>query len=302
MKFTKMQGTGNDFVVVETDRSGYDWSKLAVAMCDRHYGIGADGLLLLMPSAIADFRMRIFNADGSEAGTCGNGLICLVTYFLESRSIRKTNGKVLVETMAGIREAHAHKNDHKITGVTISMGKPQSVRQDIPIVLQQPTNKLVDIIATNQCTISLNGTVLSLDLVSIGNPHAVYFTDGPVVEYPLKTIGPEIERQFSPLGLNFEVARIINDQVIEARVWEHGVGETLACGSGACAITVSALLHGYIGKRTVIKLPGGELEVAWDGLSEVYLKGPAEAVFEGEWPDTDTEKRRVAYIKSEVLA
>jgi diaminopimelate epimerase len=297
-----MHGIGNDFVVVETNGKERNWSQLAVAMCDRHYGIGADGLLLFMPSAVADFRMRIFNADGSEANTCGNGIRCLVKYFLDSRSVKKTNDKVTVETLTGIGEAHAHRIDHKVTGITIGMGKPTSVRQDIPIVLAQPAGNVVDIISSIQYELSLDGTVLSLDLVSIGNPHAVYFTEEPVSKYALSKIGPEVERQFSPLGMNFEIARIISDHLIEMRVWEHGVGETLACGSGACATTVAARIHSFIGNKVTIHLPGGELEVAWDGIGEVYLSGPAKTVYLGEWPDTVNVKGRVVDIKNEVLA
>jgi diaminopimelate epimerase len=139
-------------------------------------------------------------------------------------------------------------------------------------------------------------------MVSIGNPHAVYFTEKSVGKYPLSKIGPDVERKFSPPGVNFEVARITNNRLIEARVWEHGVGETLACGSGACATMVAACLHGYIGSVATIKLPGGELKVTWDGKGEVYLSGPAETVFAGEWPDTENAKGRGTDIVNEVPA
>lgn len=302
LKFTKMQGTGNDFVVIERDRDESNWSQLAAAICDRHYGIGADGLLVFMPSTVADFRMRIFNADGSEANTCGNGIRCLVKYYLDSKPVKRADNRVLIETQTGVREARARKIGSKIRRITIGMGKPASIRQDLAIVLTQSTDNKAEIISSIQHKFTLTGTVLTLNLISIGNPHAVFFTEEPVESYPLKEIGPDVERQFSPMGVNFEVARIINDHLVEARVWEHGVGETLACGSGACATLVAACLHGYTGNTATIKLPGGELEVAWDGEGEVYLSGPAEAVFTGEWPETGNIKTKDTDIKKEVLA
>lgn len=302
LKFTKMQGTGNDFVVIETNDNERDWSQLAVSICDRHYGIGADGLLLFMPSSAADFRMRIFNADGSEANTCGNGIRCLVKYFLDIKTTMKADNMVSVETLTGVREARADLVGNKVTGITIGMGKPVSGQQNLPIILAQPAGETVDILPSIQYKLALNGMVLSLDIVSIGNPHAVHFTEKSVGKYPLSKIGSDIEHQFSPLGMNFEVARIISDRLIEVRVWEHGVGETLACGSGACATMVAGRLHGYIGSVATIKLPGGELKVTWDGKGEVYLSGPAEAVFTGEWPDTENAKGRDIDIKNEVPA
>ncbi len=297
-----MQGTGNDFVVVETDGSERDWSQLALSVCDRHYGIGADGLLLFMPSAVADFRMRIFNADGSEAGTCGNGIRCLVKYFLDSRSPKKTCDKVLIETLTGVREARARRNVRGATEVTINMGRPVSGRGDTPLILARSGDELVDIISSIQYTLSMNGTLLSLDRLSIGNSHAVYFTEQPVIQFPLSEVGPEVERQFLPESVNFEVARLIGGRLIEARVWEHGVGETLACGSGACVTMVAARLHGWVDKTATINLPGGTLEVEWDGINEVLLTGPAEFVFNGEWPDKAGMNGRGVDIKNEVLA
>lgn len=284
MKFTKMHGAGNDFVVVETSNGRHHWSKLAVAMCDRHYGIGADGLLLVMPSKVADFRMRIFNADGSEANACGNGIRCLVKYFVDNGLAKPRARKVSVETLAGVREAEFYKADGRVAKVKISMGQPRFSEKDIPVIIRTGSGKIVDIKSMLQYTIAIDGRQLALNLVSMGNPHAVYFSEKPVAEFPLSQIGPKIEQdEMFPKGVNFEVAQIVNRRRIEARVWEHGVGETLACGSGACAITVAAQLHGHIGNRGEIKLPGGVLEVEWDGKREVFLTGPAETVFIGEW-------------------
>jgi diaminopimelate epimerase len=286
MKFTKMQGVGNDFVVIETSNGRRNWSKTAVAMCDRHYGIGADGLLLLMPSKVADFRMRIFNADGSEANACGNGIRCLVKYFVDNGLAKPRARKVSVETLVGVREAEFYKANDRVAKVKIGMGQPKFSKKDIPVIIRAGEGKLVDIKSMVQYTITVAGRQLPLNLVSVGNAHAVYFSQQPVAEFPLSRIGPKIKQnKIFPRGVNFEVAQVVDRKQIEARVWEHGVGETLACGSGACAITVAAQLHGHIGNKGEIKLPGGMLEVEWDGSGEVFLIGPAETVFIGEWLD-----------------
>ncbi len=286
MNFTKMQGAGNDFILVETDDIQRDWSQVAIAMCDRHFGAGADGLLLLMPSDIADFRMRILNADGSESNTCGNGLRCLAMYATHKGLISGGAGEILVETMAGVREIKLYKRGDKLIKILAGMGKPQFESKDIPVAIKKGEANVVDIKSMLSYPVTVDGTDLLLNLVSTGNPHAVYFSQHSVTDFPLSQIGPKVEQhKIFPDGANFEVARIISRQQIEARVWERGVGETLACGSGACAITVAAQLHGYIENKVDIKLPGGVLEVEWDGVGEVFLSGPAETVFTGEWPD-----------------
>jgi diaminopimelate epimerase len=292
MKFTKMQGAGNDFVVIETGNGRRDWAKMAVAMCDRHYGIGADGLLLIQPSKVADFRMRIFNADGSEANACGNGIRCLVKYFVDNGMAKPKARRVSVETLAGVREAEFHKANGRVARVKIGMGQPKFGKKDIPVSITPGEGKSVDIKSMVQCTIAVEGRQLPLNLVSMGNPHAVYFSNQPVAEFPLSQIGPKIEHnKIFPRGVNFEVAQVVGRQQIEARVWEHGVGETLACGSGACAIMVAARLHSRIGNKGEVKLPGGMLEVEWDGSGEVLLTGPAETVFIGEWLDGRSSAR-----------
>ena len=284
MKFTKVQGAGNDFVLVETNDTQQDWSQLAVAMCDRHYGIGADGLLLLLPSDAADFRMRIFNGDGSEADACGNGLRCLVKYFVDRGLVTAGAQEILVETAAGIRRTNIHKVAGKVSKVKAAMGEPKFGDKDIPLVIEPGGGKVIDIKSMKTCSITVDGRELQLSLVSMGNPHAVYFCQEPVSDIPLTRLGPKVEQHNMFLRkVNFEVARVLDRQQIEARVWEQGVGETLACGSGACAITVAAQLHGYIDSKVAIKLLGGTLEVEWDGVGEVLLSGPAEIVFTGEW-------------------
>jgi len=264
-----MQGAGNDFILVETGDMNIDWSSVSRAMCDRHFGIGADGLLLIIPSDNVDFKMRIFNADGSESEMCGNGLRCMVR-------IEKT-GKIRIETKGGIREAEYNES----TEIKVRMGRPRFMDDEIPVKSGQCR---VDIKQLPVCNISSAGNDFKLNLLSMGNPHAVYFTENQITDFPLSDIGPEITgNEIFPEGINFEVARVLDRDNIEARVWERGVGETLACGSGACAIGVTAILHEFTGKKVNVRLPGGILEVEWDGLGEVYLIGPAEMVYTGIW-------------------
>jgi len=285
MNFTKLHGAGNDFILVEASDMERDWSQVAVAMCDRHLGVGADGLLLLLPSDIADFRMRIFNADGSEAKACGNGLRCLARYVLEKGLIRAGTHQMLVETISGVRKVELHKMGG-VANIRAGMGEPKFEAKNIPVVIEPGEGNIVDIKSILSYSITVDDRELLLNLVSMGSPHAVYFWHHPVSDFPLSQLGPEVEQhKMFPDGVNFEVARIISRQQIEARVWERGVGETLACGSGACAITVAAQLHGYIDNKVNIKLPGGILGVEWDRVGEVLLSGPAEIVFAGEWSD-----------------
>ncbi|MFC1945795.1 diaminopimelate epimerase [Chloroflexota bacterium] len=285
MNFTKMQAAGNDFVVMASDATGNNWSALARLLCDRHFGIGADSLLLVLPSTEADFFMRTFDADGSEAEACGNGIRCLAKYSLEKGIIPADSDEVLVETVAGIRSVSLIQESDQIVGIRASMGVPSLAADTIPVRLSGEES-VVYIKEMLQCNVTANGNALKLNLVSIGNPHAVFFTETPVAEFPLDMVGPLVERlPMFPSRTNFEVARVLGGREIEARVWERGVGETMACGTGACAITVAASLLGYIEHEAEIILPGGTLGVAWDGRGEVLLQGPAETVFEGQWPE-----------------
>ena len=286
MNFTKLQGAGNDLILVETSDMQRDWSPVAVAMCDRHFGVGADGLLLLLPSDTADFRMRVFDPDGSEAKACGNGLRCLAKYALEKGLIGAGTDQVLVETVAGVRKVKLYQEEAKLVRIQAGMGKPTFRAKDIPVVIRGSKGNIVDIKSMLGYPVTVDGTNLLLNLVSMGNPHAVYFWQRPVSDFPLSRLGPRVEHlAMFPNRVNFEVARVVSRQQIEARVWERGVGETLACGSGACAITVAAQLYGYIDNKVNVKLPGGILGVEWDRGGEVFLSGPAEIVFSGEWSD-----------------
>ena len=285
MDFIKMQGASNDFVMVDARKIECDWSQLAKVICDRHLGVGCDSLILLLPSKKAEFRMRIFNADGSEAETCGNGLRCLARYILEKGLINPEIKEFRIETKAVINQVQIERKAGSLVRIQVSMGQPRLSAAEIPTNLKPGK----DVIETNgmlSYKVIINKTDLLLNLVSMGNPHAVHFTRDPVAQFPLSLIGPQVENlPVFPNRTNFEVAQVINRNQIKARVWERGVGETLACGSGACAITVAAKLLGYTDSKVDIILPGGVLDVEWDGNREVMLGGPAETVFEGKWLD-----------------
>jgi diaminopimelate epimerase len=281
MRFTKMQGAGNDFIVVKTRDVPRDWPTLAVQMCDRHYGIGADGLLLLLPSEVADFKMRLFNADGSESRACGNGMRCLVKYYLEESSNGNPDKTVTIETLSGIRNAKVHYRNGKTTEIQANMGQPSIGHNGTSI---QKVIADLDVIKTMNRTITVDSSKLTLSLVTVGNPHAVHFSNEDIRTYPLSHVGPLVEQhQLFPDETNFEVVCVVNRKKVKARVWERGCGETYACGTGACAIIVAGKLLGYLDDRVEVQLTGGTLAVEWDGKGEVFLGGPASTVFQGNW-------------------
>jgi len=285
MKFSKLQATGNDFILVDGRTMEGEWSKLAQAMCDRHFGIGADGLIMVQDSMCADLKVRIFNSDGSEAEVSGNGLRCFAKYAIERGLIGKVssragqgNRSLTIETLSGVRKVKAYISGNNVNRVEVNMGLPQFQPKQIPV------KGKVDIIPILDYPLAIDGRKLTLSLLSMGNPHAVSFLSRPVADFPLAETGPKVERHpIFPQKTNFEVARVLSRMKIEARVWERGVGETLACGSGACAIAVTAQLLGYVEPKVDIILKGGTLTVSWDRVGEVLLTGPVEEVFTGEW-------------------
>jgi diaminopimelate epimerase len=283
MHFTKLQGLGNDFVLVDARGKDRDWSRLAKAMCQLHFGIGADGLLVLLHSEEADFRMRVFNPDGSEAEACGNGLRCFIRYLIDHKI--GSGDSFLIETLAGNRPARVIKDGNNIQKIQVGMGKPEFNPQNIPVALEPGKGKVIDIMIGDY-PLEMSGRILHLNFVSMGNPHAVCFIDEPVADFPLKNIGPAVEKyKLFPRGVNFEVARVISRSCIEMRVWERGAGETLACGSGACAVAIAAQLTGLTDPKVEVLLPSGTAEVEWNKKEEALLTGPAEPVFTGEWPE-----------------
>jgi diaminopimelate epimerase len=285
MKFSKLQATGNDFILVDARTMEAEWPKLARAMCDRHFGAGADGLILVQNSTSADLKMRLFNSDGSEAEVSGNGLRCFAKYAIEEGLVGKMpsraeqkNRSLSIETLSGVRKVKADMSGNKINRAEVNMGLPRFQPEQIPVRVK------VDIIPILNYPLVIDGKKLTLAILSVGNPHAVSFLSQPVADFPLAEIGPKVEKHpIFPQRTNFEVGRVLSRGRIEARVWERGVGETLACGSGASALAVAARLLDYVDRQVDIILAGGTLTVSWDMVGEVLLSGLVEEVFTGEW-------------------
>ena len=281
-----MHGAANDFVIIDGRMIKRDWPKMAISICDRHLGIGADSLILLQSSDKADFGMRTFDADGSEAETCGNGIRCVARYILEKGLVSPDIEEMTIETVATVNKIKLKKKGGRVEKFWVNMGKPRFNAAQIPVNFKAGRGKVIDIKSLLVYKVAIEGLELALNLVSMGNPHAVHFTDKPVADFPLSSIGPLVENlTVFPNRVNFELARVVDKNHIEARVWERGVGETLACGSGACAITVASKLNGYTESKVDIKLRGGVLNAEWNGDGEVVLGGPAVTVFEGTWPE-----------------
>ncbi len=289
MKFAKMHGTGNDFILLEPGKDERDWSELARAMCDRHFGVGADGLILVLPSQRAGLAMRLLNADGSEAEVSGNGVRCLVKYAVERGLAKPHDGRVTVEAASGVLAAEAFLESGRVTGVRLSMGSPRFAPEEVPVAVEMKplrsaesdkVGPLLDV------PLEVEGQRLRVTCLSMGNPHAVLFFAQPIERYPLHELGPKVEHHaLFPQRVNFGVARVLGRERMDLRVWERGVGETLACGSGSCAAMVAAHLHNLVEDRVDIRQAGGTLTVEWEGRGDVYLTGPAELVFEGDWPE-----------------
>lgn len=275
MRFSKLQATGNDFVLLEADGVAVDWGMAARLMCDRRFGIGADGLLLLLPSSKADFRMRIINSDGSEAEICGNGLRCFARYLVD-RGMAGPREAIQVETLAGVKKIEARPDGR----FRVSMGRPVLEPAAIPVDVKGVQAPVMDY------PVTLGDRTFALTFVSMGNPHAVCFVED-VEGFPLGQIGPSMEHHpIFPRRVNFEIVKVVSRSEVQARVWERGAGETLSCGSGACAVAVASILHNYVDHQMDIVLPGGRLGLEWEQGGEVYLSGEARLVFTGDWPDS----------------
>ena len=283
MKFTKMQGAGNDYIYIDARGVDKDWSSLSRLMSDRHFGVGGDGIILVLESDIADLKMRMFNFDGSEGEMCGNGIRCFAKYALDRGIVAHGDTGLTIETLAGVRTVTPTFHQGNVAGARVAMGLPLLNPVEIPVILDQDTDPAPA--AVTGYPLTIEGTSLELTFVSMGNPHAVSFLSEPVAEYPLHTIGPKVEHHpIFPNRVNFEVVNLNQDGRATARVWERGSGETMACGTGACAIAVASQLEGRHEGPLDITLPGGTLTIEWDGEGEVYMEGPAEEVFSGEWP------------------
>lgn len=273
MYFTKMHGLGNDYVYVNCFAEYVrEPGKLARRISDRHFGIGSDGLILICPSEKADFRMEIYNADGSRAEMCGNGIRCLAKYVYEQGLTGKK--KLTVETPAGIRKLWLEVNDGQVEQVTVDMGYPVFQADKIPIISEN--SRVV------QEKITIHHTEYRMTGVSMGNPHAVVYVKH-IKGLDMNQLGPEFEYHGRfPKRVNVEFVEVTNRREIRVRVWERGAGETLACGTGACAAVAASVLNDLTERQVTVKLEGGELTVLWsEEDSRIYMTGPAVAVFEG---------------------
>lgn len=293
MKFTKMHGIGNDYVYVNCfEETVENPSALAKAVSGRHFGIGSDGLILILPSKEADVRMHIFNADGSEAQMCGNGIRCVAKYVYEHGIARK---EVLsVETQCGIKTLQLYVKDGNVSKVKVNMGKPRLLRSEIPMVgansqvINEPLQLNTDIstplsIPPLQRGGERGGIVFNITCVSMGNPHCVIFVD-EVDSIPLPNLGPLIEKhKVFPERTNVHFVKVFTPKEVKMRTWERGSGETLACGTGASAVCVAGVISGRTDRNILAHLPGGDLEIEWAEDENVYMTGPATEVFTGEW-------------------
>ncbi|MBC9783316.1 diaminopimelate epimerase [Heliobacterium chlorum] len=279
MDFVKMHGLGNDFVIVNALHSPNlertDWEKVAVRLCDRHYGIGADGLIIIFPSEKADIRWRILNADGSEAEMCGNGIRCVARYVYERGIVPKA--RVEVETLAGIIVPEIIFEDGEIKGIRVDMGEPRLERSQIPMT--GPQGKVI------QEELTVDEETFPVTAVSMGNPHCLIFVDD-IEKAPVTTVGPKVEKHSAfPQKTNVEFVQVLNHSEVNMLVWERGVGPTLACGTGACATAVGSILNGYTGREVKVHLAGGTLLIEWNEVNNrVYMTGPAVEVFQGQYP------------------
>ena len=261
MKFTKMHGLGNDYLYVFSDQDPQNPEQWSIRLSDRHFGAGSDGMIWILPSRIADFKMRIFNADGSEAKMCGNGIRCVGKYVFDKGHTQKT--RLTIETLSGIRTLNLHVSQGRVREVTVDMGRA---------VVSQPL------------TLTAAGQELTVLPVSVGNPHGVVFV--PEAEaVPLTRLGPALEHHPAfPEGVNAEFVQVLGPDRLRMRVWERGSGVTMACGTGACASVAAAVQRGYCqpGTWVAVVLDGGTLKIQVDETGQVIMTGPAETIYEGE--------------------
>ena len=274
MKFTKMHGIGNDYVYVNCFKETVEHpSEMAIKVSDRHFGIGSDGLILIKPSEVADGKMEMYNADGSQGAMCGNGIRCVAKYMYDYGITDKTS--ISVETKSGIKYLDLTIKDGKVDTVKVSMGTPILKAVDIPV--RSEKEQVIDE------PVMVDGKEWKITCVSMGNPHAITYIDD-VKNLEIEKIGPKFENhEIFPDRVNTEFVRVIDRNTVEMRVWERGSGETLACGTGACAVAVSSILNGLTEEEVTVKLLGGDLKIFWDRTeNKVYMTGSATTVFDGE--------------------
>lgn len=274
MKFTKMQGLGNDYVYVNCLKEKVESpSEMARRVSDRHFGVGSDGLILICPSECADFEMKMYNADGSRGEMCGNGIRCVGKYVYDYGLTDQT--EISVETLGGIKHLSLTVEEGKVALVKVDMGSPIFVPEQIPVKVEG--DHAVNV------PISVDGDEYRMTCISMGNPHAVVYLDD-IQNMEIEKIGPKFEHHLCfPNRVNTEFARVLDRETVEMRVWERGSGETLACGTGACAVAVASMVNGLTEDCVTVQLLGGNLKIEWDREKNVvYMTGPATVVFDGE--------------------
>lgn len=277
MRFTKMHGLGNDYIYVNCFKEHIENPpKVARFVSDRHFGVGSDGLIMINPSECSDFEMEMYNADGSRSEMCGNGIRCVAKYVYDNGLTDKTS--ISVETLGGIKYLELTVKDGKTEFVRVNMGKPELSPKLIPVVSGSPEDE-----AVIDAPILVGGREYRMTSVSMGNPHTVVYVDD-VDGLDIEEIGPKFENhERFPNRVNTEFVKVLDRHTAQMRVWERGSGETLACGTGACAVAVSCILNGLTEDKVTVKLLGGDLEIEWDREADVvYMTGPATVVFDGE--------------------
>ncbi len=274
MKFTKMHGCGNDYVYINCfEETVEDPEAAAITLSDRHFGVGSDGLIMICPSGTADFRMAMYNADGSEGSMCGNGIRCVAKYVYDHGMTDRTS--IDVETKSGIKHLELTVADGVVSKVKVDMGAPILDPKQIPVISDR--DRVIDE------PITVNGVEYRMTCVSMGNPHAVVFVED-TASVPIEQIGPAFENnERFPDRINTEFVQVLSPEEINMRVWERGSGETWACGTGTCASVVACVLNGRTGEHVLVHLLGGDLEIFYDRECDtVWMTGPAATVFEGE--------------------
>lgn len=276
LQFTKMHGLGNDYIYIDAmanDLSGYDLETLAAVLSDRHFAIGGDGLILINVSDMADFKMRIFNSDGSEAEMCGNGMRAFAKYVYEHRLTDKLDFEV--ETKAGIIRPSLQLEGDEVVQVSVDMGPPRLNRADIPMEGRPPDQPVIGE------ELQVAGYTFTITCVSMGNPHCVIFVD-EILDDMIYIFGAQIEHhEFFPQRTNVEFIEILAKDELRMRVWERGAGETLACGTGASAAAVAAIINGHCGDAVTVHLLGGDLQIRWREGESVFLTGSAHETYSG---------------------
>ena len=278
MRVTKMHGNGNDYIYYRpAPGEERDWEEMSRRVSDRHFGLGADGLILALPSSRADLMMRMFNADGSEAEMCGNGIRCLAKYAVEEGIVAPGAETVTIDTLAGIKTLQLFREKGVVTSARVDMGQPSFDPASLPATVEGH-GPVIDL------PITVDGVDLHLTLVSVGNPHAIHYVDSDPSDFPLERIGPLVERHpLFPRRVNFQVVQIVDKGHVRHRIWERGSGITLASGTSAAAVAAASRMRFLTDDRVVDSQPGGDLVLEWAGHGSVFMTGPAVRVYDADW-------------------